>query len=145
MELRIYILTSRTNSNIIPPLFLQAWSNNLFARAHKSQRRSKSCTEKENRRPTIGKFLPWSWLHFLARLICTPDSQWKLPPLFERMKNNSFNVFLTSWPYLGGIQLPLGHAAKIEILTNEEDIKFYIKKVLPTPTGETPLSKGQMQ
>lgn len=46
------------------------------------------------------------------------------------MKNDGFNVFLTSRPYPGDIQASLQQAAKIEIQANEEDVRLYIQEKL---------------
>lgn len=61
---------------------------------------------------------------------CKPNNQRKLLSLFERMKKDGFNIFLTSRPYSADIHLSLLHAEHIEILANEEDIRFYLEEKL---------------
>lgn len=103
--------------------------------------------QKEERTPTFEELysaftvtlvsFPRVFLAFDALDECKPDDQRKLLPLFERMKEDGFNIFLTSRPYSANIHLSLVHAEHIEILANEEDIKFYLEEKL----NENPQAK----
>lgn len=57
-----------------------------------------------------------------------PDHQRKLLLLFKYMKKDGFSVFLESRPYPVDIHLSLTHGEDIEILANDEDIKFCIEE-----------------
>lgn len=74
---------------------------------------------------------------------CKPDDQRELLSLFERMKKDNFNIFLTSRPS-GDMQLSLTQATRIEILANEEDIKLYIQEKLNRhPQAKLLIQKAQ--